>query len=70
MVQHVVLWNYASVWKPFAQASGDGQAGNDRLLAGPDPDVPEGIAFASLMRKVRAGAAPAWWAVTDRVGHG
>lgn len=70
MMQHVVLWNYASVWKPLAHAEDQGRQGNG--CAGPDldPDLPEQVAFASLMRKLRAGAAPAWWAVADRVGHG
>lgn len=70
MVQHVVLWSYASVWKPAAEAFEGGTTDRSRIMVDPDPALPERIAFASLMRRVRSGAAPAWWATTDRLGHG
>lgn len=69
MMQHIVLWSYASVWKPRAEAGRD-----DAALGGPrpvDPDTsPEAAAFVSLMRKVQCGAAPGWWAMTEGIGHG
>ena len=70
MLQHAVLWNYASVWRPVAQAVGDGQGARSAPTVDQDPAQPERIAFASLMRKVHSGAAPAWWSVADRAGHG
>lgn len=70
MVQHVVLWNYASVWKPIAEAAGEAGSAARPPLLDPDPAMPEIVAYASLMRKVRSGAAPGWWATTGRIGHG
>ena len=60
MLQHAALWNYASVWKPVAQAVGHGARSAATLDQ--DPAQPERIAFASLMRKLHSGAAPDWWA--------
>lgn len=70
MLQHVVLWNYASVWKPVAQAVWEDEGEQSRRVVEPDAAFFERLAFASLMRKARAGAAPAWWAITDCSGHG
>lgn len=70
MLQHAVLWNYASVWKPGLQAADAAHGWRSAVTVDDDPAQPERIAFASLMRKVHAGAAPAWWAMADRAGHG
>lgn len=69
MLQHVVLWNYASVWKPLAEAGRDEWMAQRDLVLDADA-CPEADAYASLMRKVRCGAAPGWWAMTQRIGHG
>jgi len=69
MMQHIVLWSYASVWKPRAEAGRDEAA--LAVLRPVDPDTsPEAAAFGSLMRKVQCGAAPGWWAMTEGIGHG
>lgn len=69
MLQHVVLWSYASVWKPLAEAGRNGRTA-ERDAALDADDCPEAEAFATLMRKVHCGAAPQWWTMSERIGHG
>lgn len=70
MLNDALMWNYWSVWKPAVRIVWDSDAEDDVVLVEPEDAISERGAFATVLRKARAGAAPGWWTITDRAGHG
>jgi hypothetical protein len=69
MLNHLVMWNYWSVWKPPVRVVWEPKLDDVMPLVEPEDVISEQEAYGRVMSKVRAGAAPTWWAETQGLGY-